>query len=696
MNRIWLLISIVCFGITKLSAQAGWTKAQLVEGLKTTLTDSARIDIYNELCWPIYSYTHPDSSTYFGKLAAELAIKNHDMIRLSVAHRRLGITYSNTGELRKAIFHEEKSYQLADSLHFERGKFLALNNIGVAYLNSEFLSDALVYFLRTLPYLEKEKLAGDLARVYSNCGIINRRLNNIAKEKHYFLAAEKAAQQTDDPDLQVVTNCYLCSTYRRLQQRDSAIYYLKIAAKSLDSLTSPNVSYSYYINSAQVASAELKHAEALSTLQKAKTYAGGLSDEITVLINIGEQYGYLKDFDQALKTYEIALNLSEKNKMYDNLQFVSAAMAAIYEKQKNIPAYASMIKRYVAYRDSNEKINRMQEILAKQMQFDLQRQHVADSVSFEQKEKLTNMELALVESSLGRERVMRVLLTVVLLLIIGIAIFISNRLRITRHQKQIIEDQKKLVDVRNREMTDSINYARRLQLAILPQISEIKKHLDFSIFYQPKDIIGGDFYFFDHFAGRTYLAICDCTGHGIPGAIMSVVCHEALSKSIREHKLNDPAEILTKSRELIIHSLNATEQKIRDGMDCSLLVLDQSIGKAYWAGAYNPLWIKENQGIREFKGSKQSVSYSEQLKPFESIEFNIQADTIIYLFTDGYADQFGGPKGKKYKYATLQQFVESIAHLSTAEQSRALQENFDKWKAAHEQIDDVTIATIKF
>ena len=694
MKRVALFIFSIL--ILSTQAQSGWKKADLLNALqKGGNNDTTLINIYNELTWPVYSYTNFDSSIYYGALALKLSAEKGDMFRYSVAHRRIGITYLNFGELRKALSHEERSYILSDSLKFERGKFLATNNIGVAYLNSEMFEKALPCFLRTLPYLESNKLYPDLAKVYINCGIINRKLQNVAKEKFYFLNGNRAAELGTDADLKIITNSYLCATYRRLLQLDSADYYLKRAAGFISAQSAQHVVYNYYLNAAQLAAQRANHRGALVLLEKTKEYSTGLSDEITLLINFGEQYVYLGEYAKALTYYDSALEKSEKNAMYDNLEFISAAMARIYEKQNDVKSYAHMMKLYVQYRDSNEKINHNQDILSKQVQFDLERQHVADSIRFEQKEMLTNMELEVAEARLQRERITRFMLLGGLLIIIGIAIFILKRLRITNKQKQIIELQKKMVETKNTELMDSINYARRLQLAILPQLADIRALLNVHLFYQPKDIIGGDFYFFDHFQGRLFFAICDCTGHGVPGAIMSVVCHEALSKSIREHHLLDPAEILSKSREQIIHSLNAQEQKIRDGMDCSLLVIDKSTHRVEWAGANHVMWYFQNNGLQEVKGNKQSVSYHEQMKEFTTESFQLPEGTQLYLFTDGYADQFGGPRNKKYMYRGLKSQIESIHTLSGADQIAHLSREFNHWKGGTEQIDDVTVAIVQ-
>jgi serine phosphatase RsbU (regulator of sigma subunit) len=382
--------------------------------------------------------------------------------------------------------------------------------------------------------------------------------------------------------------------------------------------------------------------------------------------------------------------------MYDDLQLITLRMAKINGSRKNLAEYSRLMDLHLAYRDSNEKLNKTHEIVAKQLEFDYERKHVADSVRYEQRDQVRNMELDVAEARLNREKTTRVLLICILILIVAFAVFVSNRLRFSKRQNKIIEQQKQLVELKNREMLDSINYTKRLQEAILTQAAEVRKKLNLAILYLPKDIIGGDFYFFDEFEGRRYFAVCDCTGHGIPGAMMSIVCHQALAESIREHKLSDPGQILDKTRDIIIQNLNASQQKIRDGMDCTLIVIEKDGRTLKFSGAHNPLWINDGTGITEIKADKQSVSFYEHPFPFSTKQVTIKGGELLYLFTDGYADQFGGPKAKKYKYKSLKAFLTGIASSTPSEQVRLLRDNFSAWKGNLDQIDDVAIAVLKF
>jgi serine phosphatase RsbU (regulator of sigma subunit) len=375
--------------------------------------------------------------------------------------------------------------------------------------------------------------------------------------------------------------------------------------------------------------------------------------------------------------------------------YISYAIAEIYREQQNSKLFSEMIHKHLNYRDSNEKYTKVQQIQQQQLEFDYEKKQIADSLRFEHKENLKNKELEIVEQKLNTEKIVQVMLILILIGIIFFSIFTFNRLKVTRQQKQIIEKQKHLVELKNHEILDSINYAKRLQSAILPQLKDIQTVLASDILYIPKDIIGGDFYFFNQSLGYTFFAVCDCTGHGIPGALMSVVCHHALNKAIVEYELSDPGAILTKTREIVIESLNAKQQNIRDGMDCTLIAINTSTQQVRWAGANNHLWLLQNGKINEFKADKQPVAFYENEKEFTSADLQYTKGSRLYLFSDGYGDQFGGIRGKKYKNKTLKEFILSIQSIDEHEQIKQLHTNILNWKKDLDQVDDITIAVIR-
>jgi serine phosphatase RsbU (regulator of sigma subunit) len=297
-----------------------------------------------------------------------------------------------------------------------------------------------------------------------------------------------------------------------------------------------------------------------------------------------------------------------------------------------------------------------------------------------------------------------------LTLILIFVFFIVNRLRITSKQKRIIEKQKAivekqkqetehqklLVEAHQKEIIDSINYAKRLQMAILPTTETVREHLpDSFIFYQPKDIVSGDFYWIEHLDDTTFIAAADSTGHGVPGSMVSILCSNALNRAVKEFRLRNTGEILNKTRELVLETFAKSSSDVKDGMDISLLAIHKAKQTLFWSGANNSLWYVVEGKLNEIKGDKQPIGKTENAKPFTCHTVPYQAGSIFYLYTDGYADQFGGSKGKKFKYRQLQEYVLANSSRPMEEQKQLLGEEFENWKGNLEQVDDVTIIGLK-
>ncbi|MHB8259005.1 MAG: two-component regulator propeller domain-containing protein [Bacteroidia bacterium] len=273
-----------------------------------------------------------------------------------------------------------------------------------------------------------------------------------------------------------------------------------------------------------------------------------------------------------------------------------------------------------------------------------------------------------------------------------------------------IVKQKDLIEVKQKEIIDSITYAKRLQQAIFPSANEIKKYLpDTFLYYKPKDIVAGDFYWMEHLDNMTYVAAADSTGHGVPGAMVSVVCSNALNRAVKEFGLRDTGIILNKTRELVLETFAKSGEEIKDGMDISMLRVElpspsERNGRVrlQWSGANNPLWYVVNspleggqREILEIKADKQPIGKTDNPKPFTTHTLELHKGDTIYLITDGYPDQFGGIKGKKFKYKPLEEMLVANSLKPLAEQRNILSQSFDNWKGSLEQVDDVTIVGIK-
>ena len=265
-------------------------------------------------------------------------------------------------------------------------------------------------------------------------------------------------------------------------------------------------------------------------------------------------------------------------------------------------------------------------------------------------------------------------------------------------QLKKVRKAKALVDEKQQEITDSINYAKRLQQGILVPFDLVHSWLSESfIFFKPKDIVSGDFYWIEKVGDKIYFAVADCTGHGIPGAMVSIICSNALSNALYEDKITAPAKILDATREIVEKRFVRSTDNLKDGMDISLCCLNVKTKTVSWAGAMNPLWIikKDSNKIEELKPDRQAIGFIEKPKSFTEHKVKLQLNDSLYLFSDGYQDQFGGEKGKKYMKGKMKKFVLSVQDQDMQTQLASFDKEFNSWKGSHEQIDDVCVMGVK-
>lgn len=268
------------------------------------------------------------------------------------------------------------------------------------------------------------------------------------------------------------------------------------------------------------------------------------------------------------------------------------------------------------------------------------------------------------------------------------------------------------LEEKNEEILDSITYAKRIQTAILPPDSMWKECLPNSfVLYLPKDIVAGDFYWLEQIGEDVFFAAADCTGHGVPGAMVSVVCHNALNRAVLEFGLSKPSEILDKVTDLVIETFERSDHEVKDGMDISLCKLNLSNHQLEYAGAHNPLWIvrkngveeehlkltyqEDNLSILECKADKQPIGKFAYREPFNNFDFKLQKGDKIYLSSDGFPDQFGGPKGKKLKSKAFKKMILSFSQQPISKQHELFEKAFTDWRSDYEQLDDVCVIGVE-
>ncbi|HTB06942.1 MAG TPA: SpoIIE family protein phosphatase [Bacteroidia bacterium] len=326
-------------------------------------------------------------------------------------------------------------------------------------------------------------------------------------------------------------------------------------------------------------------------------------------------------------------------------------------------------------------------------------------LDFELKQEMKRVEqekqAVVTDSALKRQKIITYSAIVVLLLVMGFAIYAYRSYRQKRKLNDELDFQNKSIEQKNREITDSISYAKRIQNAILPEPATIREILpDSFILFKPKDIVSGDFYFFLHNKENIYFGAADCTGHGVPGAFMSLIGYEKLYDA--SHQTSHTGEILSIVNKGIRKSLRQSADKgsSRDGMDIALCCIqkDGDEVKLSFSGANRPLWVirQGSDTLEEYKPTKKAIGgFTEEDQGFDVFKTNVSKGDTLYMFSDGYTDQFGGEKGKKLTSKRFKDLLLEIRHLDMAEQAKRLENFIDKWKQREEQLDDILVLGVR-
>jgi serine phosphatase RsbU (regulator of sigma subunit) len=261
-------------------------------------------------------------------------------------------------------------------------------------------------------------------------------------------------------------------------------------------------------------------------------------------------------------------------------------------------------------------------------------------------------------------------------------------------QKEEIQVKNHIITEKQKEIVDSINYAKRIQYALLANENLINSRLgEHFIFFKPKDIVSGDFYWACETRDNFFLAVCDSTGHGVPGAFMSLLNISFLNEAINEKSIHDPSKIFDHVRNRLIE--NISQDGAKDGMDGILVRIDRNKKEFHYVAANNAPLLVSNREMQELPLDKMPVGMGDNLSGFSSHTFTYKTGDLLYLHTDGYADQFGGDKGKKFKTSNLKKLLLELSPQPMKEQHQVLADHFERWRGDLEQIDDVCVVGIR-
>lgn len=649
------LLLIIAFVHTSFCLHAQNLGELFIDSLTTKIkflpNDTNKVKALNSLCWELIMTGLQVKAEPYNKQALELSKILKFKRGEGKALNHFGIIYQSRSEFAKAFDYYHKGLKAYQSIGDIKGIAFSFQSIGAIYSTRNKIEEANKNYLIALRLYEKIGDELGVAYIYSNLA------NNYSKQGMY----KKALQNLE----------FSTKIFKKLKSKSGIALEYKSIANILE-LTG-NYKESILYNDESIKLSKITGRKILLI----DAYLGNANNYFK-LKNYKEVRKYLTLSQQYLPFYT--------NKMgYSKYYLANYKLDSVENKWKSAFINNQL---YNLYKDSILVEENAKKNFEVELNYEFEKKEQAIIKDQEKKDAVS-------KSALNQEKLIKyILITSFLILLIVLILGYKTYL-----QKQQIS---KVIKQKNSEIVASIEYARRIQTTILPPLKQIRKHLPESfILYLPKDIVAGDFYWIDYKDNikTVFFAACDCTGHGVPGAMVSVICHNALNKSLNEFGHYEPANILNKVRELVIDDFNKNseeENQIQDGMDASICALNIETNLLQWSGANIPIWlIRKGELLLEIKANKQPVGNFESRKPYTNSEFQLKKGDCIYLATDGFADQFGGPRNKKFNKKRLKDLIYSIHNLPMADQQIHLYESIMEWRGDYEQIDDITIFGVR-
>ena len=614
----------------------------------------------------------------------------NDQLGIADIYNNLGYSYRSSGEITKALEYYLKSLKIARKIGDKSSVALCLNNIGNIVSSQGDVKKGLAYFHKSLKLHEELNDKNGMAMAYVNIGIIMGKQGDESLELDYYNKGLKL--QLEIGNKSGIADAYhnIGTYYGDNKEYNKSFEYFEKAYnlnKEIGNVTGQanalsNVAVIHYnLNDNEKALINIKKA---LDLREKYNINEGLANNHIVYSKI-----YVTANNLTLAEYHAKKGLKEAQLLgYPRkISVASEILSTIYERQGKLEGSLQMYKLSVIMRDSIDNIENLKSAAIQEANYIFQKE-------IELRKAKHEKQLAIKQEQQEKQRIVIYASIFGLVLVVVFLMFVMNRLKVTRKQKDIIETQKDEVEEQKQEIMDSIVYAKRIQSAILPSNKLVKECLSESfVLYKPKDVVAGDFYWMEQKDNKVLFAAADCTGHGVPGAMVSVVCNNGLNRSVREYGLTDPGQILDKTREIVIQEFEKSEEEVKDGMDIALCSIEGN--KLQYAGAHNPLWIIRNGELIETKANKQPIGQFDNPEPYTTHSFDLVQGDSIYVFSDGYVDQFGGEKGKKFKSKAFRELLLSIQDKSMEEQKIVLDDAFENWKGDLEQIDDVCLIGVR-
>ena len=767
MKRIFNYILVLCFVNTTITlsvAQQINRDSLFTIWNNKTKADTIRLDAIDVIIWD-YINSDLDTALAYTFKQQQFAKKKNVKKWEAASYNNLCVIFKNKGDYELALKYGDTALSVNKSIKFKKGMSSCLNTMANIYRRQGNLTKSIDFNLKSLKIKEELKDTIGMGHSFGNIANVYTILGEYDKSLYYHFKSLKI-RQTKGPKKEIPTSLSnIGNVYFKKSDFKEGLKY-QLQAYKLDEEANNLRGMAYDLANVGLNYKALNDLEnALASFKKASEINIKTNDKPGIAhtyCNIGSLYIMQKKYSKAILYLEKSLKLVKDLGEIETESEVNFKLYEAYKESGNKSKALEHYEEYTLLKDSVFKTENQKQIIQKQLQYEYDKKTMADSLKVVEEKKVT-------AAQFEKEKITRYSLFAGIALITLFGGFMYNRFRVTQKQKKIISEQKLLVDEKNlmlnqqneeistqrdeieaqrdeieaqrdlvteqkenieeiyKEVTDSINYAKRIQEAVLPISDSARSVLgEHFVLFKPKDIVSGDFYWTIKINNLLFIAVADCTGHGVPGAFMSMLGISFLNEIVQKQEINKANQILNHLRSEIINALQqkGMQGEQKDGMDISLLVINTDTNETQWAGANNPLYIissvilndseelfsceaksvveiasplarNDEYRLIEIKGDKMPIAIYPEMKEFTNHELSLNKGDSVYLFTDGIADQFGGPNEKKFKYKPLKEILFQNRQKTMNEQKETLELAFEKWKGNLEQVDDVTILGIR-
>jgi serine phosphatase RsbU (regulator of sigma subunit) len=681
-----------------LSCHASAAKVDsLQRSLEKVQSDTGRVNLLNKIASASLQEVDLESAAKHSHLSFELAERIGYTRGAALALELQAQVADAKSDFDLAITRFSEALKLYSELEDKKMEAMCYQGIANAYYSKGLMEKAMINYMSSLKIREQNADSSGIANSMMGLSIVynDMRRNDLALS--YGLKALGIKERLGETRTVSWLLNNVGTSYINLRDTTNALLYYERSLRIKEAIGDEYGIATTYKNIASIYLARGQNKDALDYYRRSYSIRYRLNPEdhhnhSRLLGDIGETFLKMEMPDSAYFYISQAIKEGETAGSYEVLARPYMNMALTLSKKGRYQDALDYMYKHVNAKDSvlNTQSNQlMTEMEAKY-----------DSEKKEQ-------QLMLQQTQIEQQRQKQNSLMLFIGLIIAFAAIVftivyagyrnkkkANRLLSDKNNE--IERQKLLVEEKNKDITDSIHYARRIQHALLPSDSYRKSLLPESfILFKPKDIVSGDFYWMERWGNKTIVAVVDCTGHGVPGAFMTFMSYSLLNEAVLEHGIDQPAAILNEMRRTLKKMLRQKNDQdaLRDGMDIALCAIDTEKGTVEYAGAFNPLWIIRQGELIEIKADKQPIGefIDGEQALFTNHVLNLEKGDMLYMFTDGYADQFGGDKGKKFKYKPLQNLLSEISTRAMEEQKNILDKTIEDWKGALQQVDDICI-----